>query len=169
MTGCAADANSWLGLWPKRVRAWRFRQGSRLASSVKGVAQAASCVTRGAVLPAGRGRRAKSARADFRGWRRKACPWRASPQLRLSLSRDRKPPRVEPAWLLAAESTARSEECEDGPAERRASCAVGAATQTAPFRRSPRNALPVRQGGIERPLPSPLPPRAICGSRGPEL
>lgn len=78
-------------------------------------------------------------------------------------------PRVEPAWLLAAGSTARSEECEDGPAGRRASCAVRAATQAAPFRRSPRNALPVRQGGIERPLPGPLPPRAMYGSPGPEL
>lgn len=46
VAGCAADANSWLGLLPERVRAWRFRQGSRLASSVKGVARAASCVTR---------------------------------------------------------------------------------------------------------------------------
>lgn len=143
MAGCAADANSWLGLWPKRVPAWRFRQGGRLAGSVKGVAQAASCVTRGAVLPAGRGRRAKSARAYSRGWRRKACPWRASPQLRLSLSRDRKPLGSILRGCLRP-GIQRGQRRVDGPAERRASCAAGAASQAAPFRKSPRNALPAR-------------------------
>lgn len=124
MTGCAADANSWLGLWPKRVRAWRFRQGSRLASSVKGVAR---------LLPASQGA-PSSRRVGQAGQVRPRLLSRLAPKsvsLESVFSATALPlqrpgaPRGEPAWLLAAGSTARSEEREDGPAERRASSAAG--------------------------------------------
>lgn len=165
--GCAADANSWLGLLPERVRAWRFRQGSRPASSVKGVARAASCVTRGAGPPAGRGRRAKPARAQSRGQCRRAVPGEGRLSYGSPFSRGLEAPRVEPARLPAAGSTARSEEGEDGSQRR-----TPAAPQELPpgphhFGRAPGTHFLRGCTSGRRRTPSARPTSALCFVRSP--
>lgn len=169
VAGCAAEANSWLGLLPERARAWRFRRGGRLARSVKGVARAASCVTRGAGLPAGRGgrgRRAKSARAQSAASAGKRAPGEGRLGYGSLLQRP-EAPRVEPARLPAAGSTARSEEGENGSPETHASRAAGAAARPHRFGRAPgphflRGCTSGRRG-----TPSARPTSAVCFVRSP--
>lgn len=171
VAGCAADANSWLGLLPERVRAWRFRQGSRLASSVKGVARAASCVTRAPASRRGGAGGPSPPALNLAASAGKRVPGGGRLSYGSPFSRGRKPLGSSLPGCLRP-GVQRGQRRVKTDLQRRTPAAPqglppGPRHVEEPQERT--SSAAVRPGGVGRPPPGPLPPCALCGGLGPEL